>query len=65
MMATGVRSAKRELYLTPFEVSALIKKSVSWVQKRAADGTLPHRRFGRDLRFIRSEIDAWAAKQTP
>lgn len=50
-------------YLTPEDVATRLGVSISWVRKRSADGTLPHRKVGRYLRFIPSEIDAWVEKQ--
>lgn len=49
--------------LTPKDVGAKLKKSADWVRKRAADGTLPHRKVGRDLRFEPGAIEAWLKKQ--
>ena len=37
-----------------------LQVSVSWAQKRAADGTLPTLRIGRSVRFDPNEIRAYA-----
>lgn len=63
MAATGGILPLESEYLTPHELGALMKKSVSWVQKKAAAGQIPCRRIGRDLRFPRTEIDKWLAAQ--
>lgn len=49
--------------MKPRELAQYLGKSLTWVQRKAADGTLPHRKVGRDLRFIRTEIDAWLNRQ--
>lgn len=65
MMGSDTNSTgEQRKYLRPKEVADLIGKSVDWVRRRAADNTLPHRFVGRDLRFIRSEIDAWVDGNT-
>lgn len=63
MMGTGGTTIQPRQYLRPQEVAELIGKSVSWIQRKAADGTLPHRKVGRDLRFVRSEVEAWVEGQ--
>lgn len=50
-------------YWTVEKVAVFLAMSVSWVYKRAEDGTLPVRRFGNQLRFKASEIRAWADSQ--
>lgn len=57
------QSGTASRYLTPREVAQMLRKSLSWVHKMTAAGLLPHRKFGKDLRFIPREIDAWAEKQ--
>jgi hypothetical protein len=39
--------------------------SPKWVRNatRRLDDPLPHRTFGRRIRFLLSEVDAWAARQ--
>ena len=49
--------------LTPKDVGVKLGKSPDWVRKRAADGTLPYRKVGRDLRFELGAIEAWLKKQ--
>lgn len=61
--AAMIGSDVADRYLKPQDVAAILGKSTDWVRKRAADGTLPHRKIGRDLRFIRREIDAWVEQQ--
>ncbi len=44
-------------------VAAFLRMSKSWVQKRAADGTLPTLRVGKSLRFEPEAIRAWVREQ--
>lgn len=46
-------------YLKPAEVALLLGKSVDWIRRNAANGTIPCRKIGKHLRFIRAEVDAW------
>ena len=59
MMGNDGHVTGRSGLLMPQDIAQMLGKSVSWVQKKAADGTLPHRKIGRDLRFLRHEIEAW------
>ena len=49
----------REGLWTVNEVAAFLHMSTSWVNKRAADGTIPVLRIGRVLRFEPQAIKAW------
>lgn len=40
-------------------VASVLGKSVSWVEKRCADRTLPSYRVGGQRKFRLSEIEAW------
>jgi excisionase family DNA binding protein len=51
--------APHETLWTVKDVAAYLKLSESWVNKRAADGTLPTLRIGRALRFEPDAIRAW------
>jgi excisionase family DNA binding protein len=53
-----------EPYLTPDDLVKILKKSKDWIRRRCAENTLPHRKVGRDYRFVRSEIDAWVDGQS-
>lgn len=48
-----------EPWVTAPELAQHLSKSVSWVHKAVAEGTIPVHRAGRGLRFKLSEIDAW------
>jgi excisionase family DNA binding protein len=63
MMAAATATAEARL-MRPRDVAEMLGKSVTWVQRKAADGTLPHRKIGRDLRFLRHEIEAWVNTAT-
>jgi len=45
------------------EVAEYLGVSVSWVNKRAADGEIPLRKVGRLNRFIEREIVNWVDQQ--
>lgn len=51
-------------YMTPRQVAEFLGKSADWVRRRVADGTMPHRYVGRDLRFVPSEVREWVDQQT-
>jgi excisionase family DNA binding protein len=44
--------------LTTAELAAHLRFSERWIRYRLAEG-MPHKRYGRTLRFIASEVDAW------
>jgi len=46
------------------DVMAYLKRGRSWVYDQVAEGTLPHLRIGvGGLRFVPSELRAWALRQ--
>ena len=49
--------------MTPQEVADHFQVSPTWVTRRVADGTLPHIRIGRVVRFRREDIDRLATPQ--
>lgn len=48
--------------LTMKEAAALMQVSVRTIQKRIANGTIPHKRIGKCIRFSRDQLLAWVAK---
>ena len=46
-------------YLTIEEVADYTKYATSTVYKKAREGSIPHRKKGHKLLFIRDEIDKW------
>lgn len=52
-------------YLTEYEAAELLRLSRRTLQRWRQEGLgLPFRRFGGLVRYARSDIDAWAAKQS-
>ncbi len=47
------------------DVAAFLRMSQSWVNKRAADGTLPVWRIGRSVRFDPAAVRRFAAGELP
>ena len=45
------------------EVADYLQVSVRTIHNRMNDSEFPHRYVGRDLRFIRDEVDAWVHEQ--
>ncbi len=48
-----------ERLLTVKEVADMTGLPVSWIYSKAEDGTLPHFKLGKYLRFRVSEVTAW------
>ena len=61
----GARRAVTERLLTAEEVGELLSVPTSWVreQTRRPDGTIPHLRLGRYVRFEREAVLAWLETQ--
>lgn len=51
-----------KLWTVP-EVAALLRKSKDWVYKAVECGGLPHRKIGRAVRFVPSEMQVWLDRQ--
>lgn len=53
--------------LTPLldaeEAGQLLNVPARWLRDRARHGAIPHRRFGRYIRFDRDELLSWAEAQ--
>lgn len=65
MQVEAVKQAEAtKHYMKPQQVADMLGKSVDWVRRKAADGTLPHKYIGRDLRFIPSDVHKWVEEQT-
>lgn len=61
-----------EEILTPKEVAARLKVPVSWLYEQTRNrgrlrsrDALPHRKMGRYLRFVWSEVVQWLDRQHP
>jgi excisionase family DNA binding protein len=51
-------------YLTESEVAELLKVSVGTLRRWRREGTgPPWLRLGRGVRYLRAEVNAWAARQ--
>lgn len=48
--------------LTVPEAAAILRISVRTVRKRIANGTIPHKRIGKCIRFSRNELLAWVER---
>jgi excisionase family DNA binding protein len=49
--------------MTVQQVADLLQVSRDWVYRHVADGTLPHRKLGAHLRFVRADIEKWLLQQ--
>ena len=49
--------------LTPQEAANLLRVKPAWVYEAVRDGRLPHVKFGRQLRFIRLDLEHWVLGQ--
>jgi len=52
-----------EPLLTPVEAAALLAVRRSWIYDAARSGQLPCVRVGRHVRFLRSDLEVWVARQ--
>lgn len=55
-------STASERRLTTAELADHLAMSERWIRYRLDEG-MPHRRYGRTLRFIVSEVDAWLSER--
>jgi excisionase family DNA binding protein len=56
---------ERERYVRVDDVADYLGMSTRWVlnRTRRVDDPLPHRKFGRSVRFLLDEVDEWAKRQ--
>ena len=47
------------------EAAAHLRVSTSWLYRQVAAGLVPTVRLGRNVRFRRADLDAWAASTKP
>jgi excisionase family DNA binding protein len=59
----GSQSPKIEDFLTVKEAAALLKVSQRTIYEWDAQGRIPTRRVGGELRFLREELLAWTEKE--
>jgi predicted DNA-binding transcriptional regulator AlpA len=48
--------------LTEIEVAAMVRKSVSWLQRKrctGGDDAIPYRKLGRSVRYDYADVLAW------
>ena len=57
------RDGFREPLLKAADAAALLAVRTSWVYEAVRDGRLPCVRVGRHVRFLRSDLEAWVARQ--
>ncbi|WP_372789144.1 helix-turn-helix domain-containing protein [Paraconexibacter sp.] len=57
------RPSLQEPLLTAADAAQLLAVRVSWIYEATRDGRLPHIHVGRHIRFLRSDLEAWVAKQ--
>jgi predicted DNA-binding transcriptional regulator AlpA len=64
-MADAAPEQPREKYVRDYDVAEHLGMSPKWVRNRTKrlDDPMPHRSFGRSLRFLLSEVEEWAARQ--
>ena len=65
-MANENESVKgQEVLLTPDEVAAILKVPRQWIMEHVTryEPIIPHRRFGRKIRFTRADVDAFVGTQ--
>lgn len=58
-MMWSARSMEQQPFLTPQEVSALLRVSVYTVRRWIKDGDLPAYKIGRGWRIREADIDRW------
>jgi predicted DNA-binding transcriptional regulator AlpA len=65
MTVAPIADALPEQHIQADAVAAHLDMSRKWVfnATRRLDDPLPHRAFGRSIRFLLSEVDEWAARQ--
>lgn len=63
MVTLTVHAAEQQPFLTPQEVSDLLRVSVYTVRRWIKDGELPAYKVGRGWRISESDLDAWLGKQ--
>ncbi len=61
----STQTLSRWEFLTPQEVSALLKVSVHTVRRWINEGSLPAYKVGRSWRIQRSELASWISGQQP
>jgi excisionase family DNA binding protein len=52
-----------ERLLTAEEIAGMLGVPVSWVRVRSREGTIPHLRLGRYVRFREEDVRAWLDAQ--
>ena len=57
------RTSLAEPLLKPAEAAALLAVRTSWVCEAVRSGILPCIRVGRHVRFLRSDLERWVARQ--
>ena len=57
------RTSLAEPLLTPADAAALLAVGTSWVYEAVRTGILPCIRVGRHVRFLRSDLERWVARQ--
>lgn len=58
-----VNHLEEQAFLTPQEVSALLRVSVYTVRRWIGEGSLPAYKVGRGWRVRRNDLDAWLDRQ--
>ena len=59
MTVQSVKSSEQQSFLTPKEVSELLRVSVYTVRRWINDGSLPAYKVGRGWRIGKSDIEDW------
>jgi len=64
-MSTLLKPTEPQPFLTPQEVSDLLRVSVYTIRRWIKEGTLPAFKVGRSWRIRESDLNLWLAHQRP
>lgn len=59
------REASPDRYMTASEAATYLGYAIGTLYNKCTAGEVPHLKFGRSLRFRRSDLDAWVREQNP
>jgi excisionase family DNA binding protein len=63
-IAERLESARQQELLTVEEVALITRYTPKWIYEKASKGEIPGVvRFGRGLRFVRTEVVAWQRRR--
>lgn len=60
-MAAKITMDLKDL-LTPEELCQLLHVKMTWIYRQVREGTIPHFKVGKYLRFFRPDVEKWVAQ---